>query len=51
MKPANIIREAIERVVGKEVDFVVEHPADETKGDFASNIALAMFQKLKNSKQ
>ena len=46
MKPANIIREAIERVVGKEVDFVVEHPADETKGDFASNVALQQLRSL-----
>ena len=30
--------------------FVVEHPADESKGDWATNIALAMFQKLKNSR-
>ena len=50
MKPANKIRQAIEGVVGKDIDFVVEHPADESKGDWAANIALVMFQELKTIK-
>ncbi len=51
MKPVDIIRGAIERVVmhwlgpdEKMPDFVVEHPADESKGDFASNVALVLFR-------
>lgn len=48
MKPADVIRQAIEGVVGKEVDFVVEHPADEMKGDFASNVAMAAFANLRS---
>lgn len=51
MKPADIIGGAIERVVmhwlgpdEKMPSFVVKHPADETKGDWASNVALVSFR-------
>ena len=42
MKPADKIRQAIEGVVGKNIDFVVEHPADESHGDYATNVAMMM---------
>ena len=42
MKPADKIRQAIEGVVGKNIDFVVEHPADEGHGDYATNVAMMM---------
>ncbi|MEK7064154.1 MAG: arginine--tRNA ligase, partial [Patescibacteria group bacterium] len=47
--PADVIRQAIERVVmhllgpdEKMPGFVVEHPADEGHGDYASNVAMMM---------
>lgn len=34
----------------KDAEFLVERPKDESHGDFASNIALAMFSDIKNKK-
>ena len=49
MEPRQIIEEAIERVVmhglgpdEKMPGFVVEHPADESHGDYATNVAMMM---------
>ena len=49
VKPRQIIEEAIERVVmhglgpdEKMPGFVVEHPADESHGDYATNVAMMM---------
>ena len=42
MKPADKIRQAIKEVVGKNIDFVVEHPADESHGDYATKVAMMM---------
>ena len=49
MEPKQIIEEAIERVVmhglgpdEKMPGFVVEHPADESHGDYATNVAMMM---------
>lgn len=44
MKWKEIIREAIERVVG-EMEFVVEHPNDENMGDYATNVALILAKR------
>src|SRR3989344_13626 len=46
MKPAEVIREVLKKIVGDEINFVVEHPADESHGDFATNVCLVAFSKL-----
>ncbi len=42
MNSREIVRAAIKRIVGDGVDFVVEHPADESHGDWATNAAMAL---------
>ncbi len=44
MKINDVIREAITRLVG-EVEFVVEHPADEKMGDYATNVAMVLAKR------
>lgn len=48
------IKQTIERAIGElglpEVEFVVEHPADEKFGDYSTNIAMQLFAKLKAGK-
>lgn len=41
MKPAEVIRGVLKNIVGNDVNFVVEHPADESHGDWATNVVLA----------
>lgn len=51
-KIEKLIREAINNLGIEEVSFVVEHPAEFDKGDYATNIALVLSKKLgKNPKQ
>ncbi len=46
----SVIREAIEKVLGTlgvtGVDFAVEHPADTTHGDYATNVAMVCAKQL-----
>ncbi len=48
-----IIRKTIEEVLKElgmtDVDFSVEHPADLSRGDYATNVAMVVAQKLKKS--
>ena len=49
----DVIRKAIETVLGEleiiDVDFVVEHPADITHGDYATNVAMVCAKQLGKS--
>ena len=38
----DLIIGSIERVVGKDISFVVEHPGEESHGDYASNVAMIL---------
>lgn len=38
------IKQAIENIVGKDVNFVVEHPSDESHGDFSTNVCLVTYK-------
>jgi len=40
MMAAEIIKNAVVRIAGQEIDFGVEHPADERNGDYSSNVAM-----------
>lgn len=51
MEPKNIIFKAIRKLVGKEVSFVVEHPADESHGDWATNVALVSIKEKGKSEK
>ncbi len=44
--PKTVIEESIRKIVGPDVSFVVEHPKEESHGDFASNVALAAYTKF-----
>ncbi len=56
MKARQIIEDAISRTVGamlpsgvKLPGFVLEHPADESRGDWATNVAMILAKELKTS--
>ncbi len=42
-----IVKAALRKVVGDKVDFSVEHPADESHGDYATNVALTLAKAQK----
>lgn len=42
MTPLETIKQAIAGVVGEDIGFVVEHPADERRGDYATNASLVL---------
>lgn len=48
MKEREVIEKAIKRVMDKlglKSDFLIEHPADEDHGDYATNVAMVGFEK------
>lgn len=42
----SLVRVALNRLNLPEVEFLIEHPAEESHGDYAVNVALALFGKL-----
>lgn len=51
MKPKELIKKTILSLDLGVSDFSVEHPADQSNGDYATNIAMIVAQKLKESKK
>ncbi len=44
-----VIRDALGSDISPDVSFVVEHPRDESHGDFSSNIAMVLAKRLKQA--
>ncbi len=44
MQIKKTIQRAVERVVGENIPFVIEHPSEEGYGEYASNVALVMWR-------
>lgn len=49
--PVGVLGKAIEKLELGVTNFTIEHPADRTHGDYATNIAMIVAQKLKESKK
>ncbi len=49
MKPAEVIKQVLEKIVGDGANFVVEHPADESHGDYATNAAMVLAKEQKTN--
>jgi arginyl-tRNA synthetase len=43
------IKKLIQKLVETDVDFVVEHPADLSHGDYSTNIAMVLAKKLEKN--
>src|SRR3989338_4578417 len=47
LKIKNLIQEVLKNLDTKEVDFVIEHPADLKMGDYSTNVAMALAKTTK----